>query len=64
MDNEKVNYGDTLEGIFKENGWQFGVRHLDENSVFTLPMAAKNCPGFNVSFIVNNIGVENLGNML
>ena len=53
---ETESYGDMLAEIFKDNGWQFGVRQGEDATIFTLPMSAKNCPGFNITLSVSDIG--------
>ena len=53
---ERVNYGELIAEILRNDDWQFSAKQVDDLTVFKLPMAAKNCPGFNVSFIVNDIG--------
>ena len=53
---ETENYGDMLAEIFKGNDWQFGVKKGEDATIFTLPMSAKNCPGFNITLSISDIG--------
>ena len=53
---EEFDYPQVLEDIFTERDLHFDVKHVDEKTIFRLPMSAKNCPGLNVHLNISGHG--------
>lgn len=53
---EDIDYGEVVRESMENRGWRFQSRKIEDKTIFSIPMSAKNCPGLNVRFEVSAAG--------
>lgn len=53
---EDIDYGRAVEEALEAKGWRFQSRRIEDKTIFSIPMSAKNCPGLNIRLEVSAEG--------